>query len=339
MKIISLLPSATEIVCALGLEQSLVGVTHECDFPPSVQSLPKATRTIIPHSATSAEIDALVREQLQTQTALYSLDMAALERLAPDLLVTQALCDVCAVAEAEVTQAACRLPNRPQVLNLEPLSLEDVFATLLMVGAATGTDAKAESVVAHLRERVWAVEQAVQAAPPPVRPRVAFLEWIDPLFCGGHWNPALVEMAGGVDVLGRAGERSRTVSWRQVVESQPDVLLIACCGYSIARSLEDVPILQNLPGWNDLPCVRAGRVYVTDGNAYFSRPGPRLADGLELLAQMLHPALFPQFAGRYPICRVDERASGKRVSAREPAAPVGWIETQKTTVEVAHAGH
>ena len=293
MKIVTLLPSATEIVCALGLEESLVGVTHECDYPPSVKSLPQVTRTLIPHDASSSEIDALVRERLQTQAALYTLDMPTLERLRPDLLVTQALCDVCAVAEAEVTEAACRLPGRPQVLNLEPMSLEDVFTTLIMVGEATGTKEKAQEVVSNLRQRVQGVEARTQAIPQQARPRVAFLEWIDPIFNGGHWNPTLIAMAGGVDVLGNAGQPSRTMSWQQVLDSQPDVLFIACCGFTAERTLQDIPLLQQQPGWGDLPCVRSAQVYVTDGNAYFSRPGPRLVDGLEILAHTLHPTLFP----------------------------------------------
>lgn len=306
MKIVSLLPSATEIVCALGLEANLVGVTHECDYPTSVKSLPKVTRTIIPHSATSAEIDALVRERLKTQIALYSLDMPTLERLAPDLLVTQALCDVCAVAEAEVSEAACRLPGHPQVLNLEPISLEDVFTTLLMVGDATGKRDKAQAVVDGLCERVRAVEEVTRTIPQQDRPRVAFIEWIDPIFSGGHWNPTLVGLAGGINVLGHAGQPSRTTPWQQVLESQPDVMFIACCGFAVERALEDIPILQQQPGWHDLPCVRNGRVYVMDGNAYFSRPGPRLVDGLELLAHVLYPSKFPQFLDVFPVHNVVE---------------------------------
>ena len=304
MKIVSLLPSATEILCALGLEEHLVGVTHECDYPPSVKNLPKVTRTLIPHNASSAEIDALVRERLKTQIALYSLDMTTLERLGPDLLVTQALCDVCAVAEAEVQEAACRLPGHPRVINLEPKSREDEFETLLAVGQATGTETKARQVVDGLRRRVRTVEERTCLVPAASRPRVAFVEWIDPLFSGGHWNPTLVALAGGVDVLGAVGKPSRTLPWQQVVESKPDVLFIACCGFEIERTREDIPLMQQLLGWHDLPCVREDRVYVADGNAYFSRPGPRLVDSLEMLAFALHPGLFPEFNGVFPVHRV-----------------------------------
>jgi|SRR5579884_2815599 len=302
MRIVSLLPSATEILCALGLEESLVGVTHECDFPSSVKALPKVTRTLIPHDATSREIDALVRERLQTERALYTLDMPVLETLRPDLLVTQALCDVCAVAEAEVSAAACSLPGRPRVLNLEPMSLEDVLATLLEVGRATGREERARKVVAELNTRIERVATRTEAIPKAERPRVAFLEWIDPLFNAGHWNPALIELAGGIDVLGNAGVPSRTTSWPALLDSRPDVLFIACCGYPAERALEDMPILRGQPGWSDLPCVRSGRVYVTDGNAYFSRPGPRLVDGLEIMAHALHPAIHP-LPARLPAAR------------------------------------
>ena len=293
MKIVSLLPSSTEIVCALGLESCLVGVTHECDYPPSVRALPKVTRTLIPHDASSAEIDALVRERLATQRALYTLDLPVLEQLAPDLLVTQALCDVCAVAEAEVSEAARRLPGSPRVLNLEPMSLEDVFETLRLVGAATDRAAEAERVVTGLRARVAAVAARTATIPAAERPRVAFLEWLDPLFHGGHWNPALVELAGGVDVLGKAGQPSRTTPWEALVAAQPEVVFIACCGFDRERAREDLPLLASQAGWQELPAVQRGRVYLADGNAYFSRPGPRLVESLELLAHALHPAVHP----------------------------------------------
>jgi iron complex transport system substrate-binding protein len=293
MRIVSLLPSATEIVCALGLEDQLVGVTHECDYPPSVLRLPKVTRTLIPHDATSREIDEMVREQLRTQKALYTLDMEALERLRPDLLVTQALCDVCAVAEAEVNAAACTLPGQPRVLNLEPMSLEDVFDTLLLVGDATGRVEQAAEVVRGLRARVEQVAEGTAAIPTEARPRVAFLEWLDPLFSGGHWNPTLVELAGGIDVLGNPGEPSRTTPWEALVAAAPDVLFIACCGFSVERARQDLPILERQPGWEALPCVRTGRIYFADGSAYFSRPGPRLVESLEIMAHALHPSVHP----------------------------------------------
>lgn len=293
MRIASLLPSATEILCALGLQDQLVGVTHECDHPPAVAALPRVTRTLIPTDISSAAIDALVREQLRSQRALYTLDLPLLASLRPDLLVTQALCDVCAVAEAEVQAAACLLPGGPRVLNLEPTTLEEVFAAVLQVGQATGREAQALEVVDGYRARVAQVARRSAGLRADERPRVAFLEWLDPLFCGGHWSPSLIELAGGLDVLGSPGARSQEIAWERVLQAQPQVMVLACCGFTAARTLEDLPLLQARPGWAALPCVQAGRVYVTDGNAYFSRPGPRLVESLELLAHALHPTLHP----------------------------------------------
>ena len=291
MRIVSLLPSATEIVCELGLGDNLVGVTHECDYPHFVVDLPRVTRTLIPHDASSREIDTLVRERLTTQKALYTLDMPTLERLAPDLIVTQALCDVCAVAEAEVTAAACSLPGRPAVINLEPMSLQDVLDTLLAVGRAAGVSERAEEAVGALQRRVDAVAARSEAVTD--RPRVVLLEWLDPPFSCGHWSPELVRMAGGEEVIGRAGYPSRTLDWQEVLDARPDAIFVACCGFSLERTLVDIPGLKSGPGWADLPAVRAGRVFVTDGNAYFSRPGPRLVDSLEILAHALHPDIHP----------------------------------------------
>jgi iron complex transport system substrate-binding protein len=286
-----LLPSATEIICSLGLGDLLVGVTHECDYPGWVQRLHRVTRTLIPTDASSARIDELVREQLQTRKALYTLDLPLLEQLKPDLIVTQALCDVCAVAEEEVQAAACTLPGRPRVLNLEPTTLAGVLETMLQVGEDSGRRGEAEAVVAGLRRRIDAV--AERSARLAARPGVVLLEWIDPPFCCGHWSPELVRQAGGRELLGQAGVASRKLDWSEVVAASPEVLVVACCGFAVERTLQDLPILQAQPGWPDLPCARTGRVYVVNGLAYFSRPGPRLVDSLEILAHALHPAVHP----------------------------------------------
>jgi iron complex transport system substrate-binding protein len=254
-----------------------------------VRELPKVTRTLIPHDASSREIDALVRERLKTQCALYSLDLPVLERLRPELIVTQALCDVCAVAEAEVTAAACSLPGRPKVINLEPARLAEVFDCLRLVGEAAGVAHVATEVVARLQARVDAVAKRTKSI--DARPRVVLLEWIDPPFCCGHWSPELVRLAGGLEVIAREGEPSRTISWDEVLRADPEVLFIACCGFNAERTQQDLPLLARNPGFNELSCVRFSRVYVTDGNAYFSRPGPRLVDSLEILAHALHPNL------------------------------------------------
>jgi iron complex transport system substrate-binding protein len=262
MRIVSLLPSSTEIVCQLGLSDALVGVTHECDYPPFVTRLPKVTRTLIPHDASSREIDELVRKRLKAQRALYTLDRPTLERLRPDLIVTQALCDVCAVAEAEVTAAACSLPGQPRVINLEPTSLGEVFDTLHLVARAADVPlGHAELVVGELRQRIDALTTRSERVTS--RPRVVVLEWIDPPFSCGHWTPELVRLAGGDEVIGQPGRPSRTLSWDEVVAARPDVLFIACCGFSLERTLVDLPVLRSHPGRSDLPAVRTGRVYRT----------------------------------------------------------------------------
>lgn len=289
MRIVSLLPSATEIICELGLREQLVGVTHECDWPPSVTSLPKVTNTLIPTNATSAEIDALVRERMGKQSALYTLDMEMLERLQPDLIITQALCDVCAVAEEEVKSAACRLASLPGVVNLEPETLDEVFAAILQVAKATHRDAEGADAVAKLRARVERITSRTRTL---LRPRVALLEWIDPPFSTGHWNPELVRLAGGVDDLGQEGSKSVTLSWDRIVAYQPEVVVISCCGFTIERTLQEVGILSSVPGWDDIPAVREARVWIADGSSYFSRPSQRLVDSLELLAHVIHPQLF-----------------------------------------------
>jgi iron complex transport system substrate-binding protein len=291
MRIVSLLPSATELICEVGLEDSLVGVTHECDWPPLALELPKVTRTLIPTEASSREIDGLVRERLATGRALYVLDGPVLESLRPDLIVTQALCDVCAVAEEEVRAAACHLPGRPRVINLEPSTLREVLDSIDEVARAAECAAAGERARIALERRIEAVTGRTSRIRP--RPRTVVLEWIDPPFSAGHWVPEIVDLAGGLEALGRPAQKSRTLAWEEVVAARPEVLFISCCGYSVARTLEDLPILERMPGYEDLPCVRSGRVYVLDGAAYLSRPGPRLVDALEIMAHALHPVLHP----------------------------------------------
>jgi len=290
-RIVSLIPAATEILCALGLEDQLVGVTHACDFPPSVRRLPTVTLSLIPVGAGSGRIDSLVRKRLRTRGALYALDRSALEELRPDLIVTQALCDVCAVPEEEVRSAACSLPGQPRVINLEPQRLSDVFASIRVVGRAAGVESTAEALVGGLQERVAAV--ADRSARLTVRPRVALMEWLDPPFSCGHWSPELVRIGGGAEGLGREGRPARTLSWAEVVAWAPEVVFIACCGFDVERAALDVPEAWRVPGWKHMPAVRKGQVYAVDGSQYFSRPGPRLVDSLEILAHTLHPAVHP----------------------------------------------
>lgn len=294
-RIVSLLPSATEIVCELGLGDRLVGVTHECDHPPSVRHLPRVTRTVIPAEAPSREIDAIVRERLDRAAALYELDVGAVTRLEPDLVITQSLCDVCAVDESDVAAVVGRLPVPPTVVNLVPERLEDVFESLHAVAIAAGEPDLAVEAVGRLRSRVEAVVK--RSAASPDRPRVVLLEWIDPPFSSGHWTPELIRLAGGVECLGREGEPSRTLAWKEVVDADPDVLVVACCGFDLERVGRELPILKRSPGYESLASVRSGRVHLLDGNAYFSRPGPRLVEGLEILAHLLNPRIHPRPAG------------------------------------------
>jgi iron complex transport system substrate-binding protein len=289
VRIVSLLPAATEIVCQLGRRDELVGVSHECDWPESVCALPKVTRPLIPAGMDSRDIDREVRERLQLGQALYSLDVAKLVELQPELIVTQTLCDVCAVAEDAVQKAVGSLSRRPRVLNLNPSRLEDLFRDLRRVGEAAGCEERAEREVAALKARVAKVAERSSQIPDELRPRVVVLEWMDPPFSSGHWTPELVQLAGGREMIGVAGERSRRVEWREIVDAAPEVLIIACCGFDERRTLSELPLLQSKSGWSELPCVQVRRVFVVDGSAYFNRPGPRLVEALELLAQLLDP--------------------------------------------------
>jgi iron complex transport system substrate-binding protein len=291
MRVVSLLPAATEIVGSLGLLDQLVGVSHECDYPPEVNDRPRVTHCAIHQSGLpSAEVDRWVRDQLTSAGTLYTLDEGLLRRLRPDVILTQRLCDVCAVAYGSVAAMAARLPGPPRVVNLEPSSLVDIFANIRLVADVLGAPERGAAVVAGLAGRVEAVRG--RAAQARHRPRCFLMEWIDPVFCSGHWGPELVELAGGHDPLGLHGRDSTRVPWEHVLDARPEVIVLACCGYDVNRTLRDVPILERYPGWDTLPAVRQGRVYAVDGSAYFSRPGPRVVDSLEVLAEILHPDLF-----------------------------------------------
>lgn len=293
MRIVSLLPSATEIICGVGLRDSLVGVTHECDYPPNVAGLPVVTASRIPKGLASGEIDTLVSNQLEMDTALYSLNEPVLRQLAPDLIVTQALCDVCAVSAGEVNDMACQLPGDVRVINLEPSCLRDVLDTVLLVGEATDCTEAAATYYAELSHRVDRVAKRTAAIPAARRPRVAILEWLDPIFDGGHWYPELIELAGGIPCFGEQQLPSRRRFWEELVASAPDVMIASLCGFDLQRTAMDIPLLTDRPDYCMLPAAVSDQVYMVDGNSYFSRPGPRLVDSLELLANLLHPATHP----------------------------------------------
>lgn len=297
MRIVSLLPSATEIVYALGLGDSLVGVTHECDYPTEVRARLVVTRSLLDHStSSSAEIDEAVNQQLRDGLSLYALDQALLAELRPDMILTQALCEVCAVSYGEVERAVRDVSAgfgdlAPQVLSLEPAGLDDILKTITIVGTTLGVQQRAADVVAALRARTERVRE--RAALAPRRPRVACLEWIDPPFGPGHWLPELIELAGGQPGLGKAHADSRRIAWDDVIAFAPEVIVVTPCGFDLSRAMEEaLRVLPYRTGWEALPAVRKDRVYVVDGNAYFSRPGPRIVDSLELLAELIHPDLF-----------------------------------------------
>jgi iron complex transport system substrate-binding protein len=290
MRIASLLPSATEIVCALGLADCLVGVSHECDHPAEVVAdLPKLTRSSIPPGLPSAEIDRAVSERLRRGESLYEVEEDRLAALRPDLVITQELCDVCAVNFSQVQALANRLPGNPVVISLTPPNLAGIFEDVLTVAEAAGQHERGQRLAAQLRERLGRVTQMVQGWP---RPRVFACEWLDPPFAAGHWVPEMIALAGGEEVVGRPGEKSFRVTWAQVIAAQPEVILLIPCGYSAEQAQHEWESLPRPEGWESIPAVRSGRMYAVDANSYCSRPAPRVADGVEQLARLLHPTLF-----------------------------------------------
>jgi iron complex transport system substrate-binding protein len=288
MRIISLLPSATEILFALGLDREIVGVSHECDFPPQARTKTIVIHSRLPHDASPSEIDRLVREYVGRGESLYAVDADMLEALAPDLIITQDLCHVCAASPDDLTTALARFERRPEVLCLNPQDLSDVWRDILWVGEETCRGPQAEALLQQIGTRLGALEHQL----PPVerRPRVAFLEWLQPFYAGGHWVPEMLLRAGGEDVLGHGRTPSFRIHLQDVVEAEPDVLLIAPCGYRAEQARDEYCSLDLPDQWNAIPAVRNGRVYALAANSYFSRPGPRLVTGMEILAKVLHPA-------------------------------------------------
>lgn len=296
MRVISLLPSATEIVAALGAMESLVGVTHCCDHPPLVDSRVRVTTTAVDGDAAPGVVDAQVREIMGAGAPLYTLLEDRIRALRPDLIFTQALCDVCAVVETDVRALAARLTPSPQVVALSATSLEGVLEDIARAGAALGAEADAEEFIAGARSRMLRVHETLKAAKAP-RPRTAIIEWGEPLYAAGHWVPEMVKRAGGIDVLAKPGEHSVVVTIEQVRASNPEVILIAPCGYDLPRAIEEGERLLALPEWQ---WARERRVFALDANAFASRPGPRLIDGIEVMARLFNPSLFtpvdPHFA-------------------------------------------
>jgi iron complex transport system substrate-binding protein len=285
MRIASLVPSSTEMLFALGLGDHVVAVTHECDWPPEAASLPHLTRSVIPDRLSAGEIDRTVRETVGKGAPLYELDRERLAELDPQLIVTQAVCEVCAVSYDDVVAVAATLPSHPRVLSLDPLTLEDVLADVPRLGEAAAAPEAAVALRAEASHRLEAVRAAVAGA---LRPRVLALEWLDPPFVAGHWVPEMIELAGGIDILGQAGGRSRTVTWSELQAVDCDVVLVMPCGYDSARSAEEARLYRDR-----LVSLAGERIVAVDASAYFSRPGPRLVAGTELLAHILHAEQLP----------------------------------------------
>lgn len=290
LRIVSLIPSATEIVCALGYEQQLVGRSHECDYPRAVQQLPVCTAPAFEPVGTSAEIDRRVKERLRSALSVYNVDTDLLERLQPDIIITQAQCEVCAVSLAEVERAVCGLvSSQPHIVSLEPNRLADVWADIGRVAEALNANRQGVEVVRQLQARVNALANRARTLP---RPTVACIEWLDPPMAAGNWVPELVELAGGVNLFGEAGRHSPWLQWDAVADSDPDVLVLMPCGFGIERTLEELHVMTTRAGWQSLTAVHHGRVYVADGNQYFNRSGPRLVESLEIFAEIFHPDVF-----------------------------------------------
>lgn len=296
MRIVSLLPSATDIVCALGLEDKLVGVSHECAIPAGAGAPKLVTASTIPANLSSKQIDVAVGQQLQQSTALYTINEALLRKLKPTVILTQSLCQVCAVDQEQVQDLADSMEDSPVVVDLSPMSLNGLYHSIRQVAAVTASRGEGQKLLVQLQRRVHTIAERSETLR---RRRVVFLEWLDPPFVAGHWNPELVRLAGGIDLLGTAGQPSTKTTWQQVQDVNPEMIVVACCGYSIQRSMTDIQQLSGNPHWEAMPCVKGGQVAILDGSQYFNRPGPSLIDSLELLAHLLHPEMhrFPASLG------------------------------------------
>ncbi|HEY3580628.1 MAG TPA: ABC transporter substrate-binding protein [Pyrinomonadaceae bacterium] len=296
-RIVSFLPSATEIACALGLADSIVGITHECDYPPEIKSKPVVVRNALPiETMTQGEIDRAVAERMRSGQSLYQIDETLLRSLAPDLILTQDLCQVCAPSGNEVSQVLKALPHTPQILWLTPQSLSEIFDNVRELGAATGRTAEAERLITSCDERLARLRQRLDRTSE--RPRVFCMEWLDPVYASGHWVPELVKLAGGIDELGRERGESVRVSWDDIVAWNPEVLVIMPCGFNLQQTMKQIwDVFGRYAAGSphrffELSAVKNNRVYAVDANSYFARPGPRVVEGAELLARLIHPELF-----------------------------------------------
>jgi len=291
MKIVSLLPSATEIVCAIGLEDSLVGRSHECDFPATVKHLPVCSEANFPDNMSSAAIDVKVKEILADALSVYTVNREQIKQLAPDVVITQAQCEVCAVSLKDVEEALENyLDKQANIVSLQPNSLDDIYKDIIMVADALDVADKGNTVVEELQERVDIIRHKLKFIEN--KPTVACIEWLEPLMVSGNWIPELVGIAGGVSILADAGKHSPYIQWQDIQSNDPDIIIVMPCGFPIGRTMREMDILLQLPGFGDLKAVKNNRLYIADGNQYFNRPGPRLIDSVEILAEIINPKQF-----------------------------------------------
>lgn len=295
LRVISLLPSATEIVCALGQQASLVGRSHECDFPAGVSMLPVCSRPKFVTDGTSYELNQRVLAILQEATSIYRLDADLLNKLKPDLIITQSQCEVCAVSVDEVKEAVCQIiGSQPRIISLEPNALSDVYRDISTIADALGVSAAGERLIREMHAEMAAVKTRTASLE---KPRVACIEWLDPIMAAGNWMPELVEMAGAQNLFGSAGRHSPWIQWADIVSSDPDVLFISPCGYDLARTRKEMASLEENDEWAKLKAVRNRKVYIADGSQYFNRPGPRLVDSLKILAEIFHSGFAHEYEG------------------------------------------
>lgn len=290
-RILSLLPAATEIVCALGLEDQLVGRSHECDFPESVQDLPACTSSSVNNAATSAEIDARVKGALLNALSVYQVDTQLVQGLKPDLVITQSQCEACALSLDDVEKALVNLLDKAaEMVSLSPNRLSDIFSDIRQIASVLDHESRGEALIEELSDRVELIRHKLKFVEN--RPKVACIEWLSPLMTAGNWTPELIEIAGGIPLLSETGQHSSYIDGTGLLEANPDIIVIASCGFSIERSLQEIHLLMGLKGWEDLNAVKNNQLYIADGNHYFNRPGPRIVDSLEILAEIIHPRQF-----------------------------------------------
>ena len=290
-RIISLLPAATEIICALGLSDNLVGRSHECDYPESVKALPICSDAKFLPGANSAQIDQQVKEILTEALSIYEIDKALIQSLKPDVIITQAQCEVCAVSLKDVEKALSNLVSaETKIISLEPNTLADIFREIKEISVILDVEKAGNILIEDLEERIDLIKHKLKFF--PAKPKVALIEWLSPIMVAGNWIPELVEIAGGTPLLAENGKHSPFVEWQQIYDANPDILIVTPCGFSIARTLQEIDLLLNLPGWRDLESVKNNRVYIADGNAYFNRSGPRIVDTIEILAEIITPKYF-----------------------------------------------